>query len=406
MNQLLTAFDAVVDLLAHGLLGASTWQIVLLTLLFTHVTIAAVTIFLHRAQAHRALELHAIPSHFFRFWLWLTTGMVTKEWVAIHRKHHAKCETADDPHSPVTRGIKTVLLTGSELYRAEAKVQQTLDKYGHNTPDDWLERHLYSRYTWQGVGLMLIIDLLLFGAIGATVWAVQMAWIPITAAGIINGLGHWWGYRNFEAADASTNISPWGIVIGGEELHNNHHTYPTSAKLSVKPYEFDIGWLYIRLMQMAGLAKVRKTPPQLKLGAVRVADGQTLEAIIANRYEVMARYAHELKRACAAELARMKSQGTQSSARWKSMNAAKRWLHRDDDKIPAGCKPLLAKAVGDSPSLSKLVAMREELRSLWTRTNVSADQLVADLQAWCRSAEDSGITALREFSLKLRAAHA
>ena len=407
MNELLAVQDGLIDWLANGLWRASWWEVLLFTLALTHVTIASVTIFLHRAQAHRALELHPIASHFFRLWLWLTTGMVTKEWVAIHRKHHAKCETVDDPHSPVTKGIKTVLLTGSELYRAEAKVQDTLDKYGHNTPDDWLERNVYSRYSWQGVGVMLIIDLMLFGALGATVWAVQMAWIPVTAAGIINGLGHWWGYRNFEAADASTNISPWGIIIGGEELHNNHHTYPTSAKLSVKPHEFDIGWTYIRGLELLGLAKVRKTPPQLKLGAVRpVADDKTLEAIIANRYEVMAHYAAELKRACASELARMKAQGAHNAASWKSMNAARRWLHRDDDKIPQGQKPLLAKAVGDSPVLGKLVAMREELRALWTRTNVSADQLVADLQAWCKKAEDSGIAALQEFSVKLRAAHA
>jgi stearoyl-CoA desaturase (delta-9 desaturase) len=407
MNELLSVRDAVVDLLANGLLGASTWQVVLVALVFTHITIASVTIFLHRAQAHRALELHAIPSHLFRFWLWLTTGMVTKEWVAIHRKHHAKCETIDDPHSPVTRGIKTVLLTGSELYRAESKVQETLDKYGHNTPDDWLERNLYTRFSWQGVGVMLVVDLLLFGAIGATVWAVQMAWIPVTAAGIINGLGHWWGYRNFEAPDASTNISPWGIVIGGEELHNNHHTYPTSAKLSVKPYEFDIGWVYIRALEILGLAKVRKTVPILRLGDIRpVADDKTLEAIIANRYEVMAKYAIEMRRACGAELARMRAQGAQNSARWKSMNAAKRWLHRDADKIPKGQMPLLTKAMGDSPVLGKLVAMREELRQLWTRTNVSAEQLVVDLQAWCKKAEDSGITALQEFSLKLRSARA
>lgn len=266
MNGFWLAHDALVAWLSHGVLAASWWQIVIFALVATHITIAAVTIYLHRSQAHRALELHPVVSHFFRFWLWLTTGMVTKEWVAIHRKHHAKCETVDDPHSPVTRGIKTVLLTGAELYRAESKVQETMVKYGHNTPDDWIERNLYTRYSWQGVGLMLVIDLFLFGAIGAAVWALQMAWIPITAAGIINGLGHWWGYRNFEAADASTNISPWGIIIGGEELHNNHHTYPTSAKLSVKPHEFDIGWLYIRLMEMAGLATVRKTPPKLALG--------------------------------------------------------------------------------------------------------------------------------------------
>ena len=300
MDILQSVWDGAVSWLSNGLIEASGWQVLAFTLVATHITIAAVTIFLHRSQAHRALDLGPIPSHFFRFWLWLTTGMVTKEWVAIHRKHHAKCETVDDPHSPVTKGIETVLLRGSELYRAEAKNQETLAKYGHGTPDDWLERNLYSRFSWQGVGLMLIIDLLLFGAIGATVWAVQMLWIPITAAGIINGIGHYWGYRNFEATDASTNVSPWGIVIGGEELHNNHHTYPTSAKLSVKPYEFDIGWGYIRAMEMLGWAKVRKTPPMLKLGEVKpVADDKTLDAIIANRYEVMAKYATEHAYHCA-----------------------------------------------------------------------------------------------------------
>jgi stearoyl-CoA desaturase (Delta-9 desaturase) len=407
MDFLMSVHDAVVQWLSHGLVDASWWQVLVVALVFTHITIAAVTIYLHRSQAHRALDLHPIPAHFFRFWLWLTTGMVTKEWVAIHRKHHAKCETVDDPHSPVTRGIKTVLLTGSELYRAEAKVNETLDKYGHNTPDDWIERNLYTRFSWQGVGLMMIINLVLFGAIGATVWAVQMAWIPITAAGIINGIGHYWGYRNFEAVDASTNISPWGIIIGGEELHNNHHTYPTSAKLSVKPYEFDIGWAYIRAMEMVGLAKVRKTPPRLELGAVKpVADNKTLEAIIANRYEVMARYAAEMKRAVGSELERLRGEGAENTMRWANMNLAKAWLHRDDDKIPQGVKPQLQKALGDSPKLAQLVAMREELRQLWTRTNVSAEQLVVDLQTWCKKAEDSGIAALQDFSFKLRAARA
>jgi stearoyl-CoA desaturase (Delta-9 desaturase) len=407
MNDLLLVRDAAVQWLSHGWLALSAWQVVLVTLVLTHITIAAVTIYLHRSQAHRALELHPVVSHFFRLWLWLTTGMVTKEWVAIHRKHHAKCETAEDPHSPVAKGIKTVLFTGSELYRAEAKVQETLDKYGHNTPDDWVERNVYSRFSWQGVGLMLVVNLMLFGAIGATVWAVQMLWIPITAAGIINGIGHYWGYRNFEAPDASTNISPWGIIIGGEELHNNHHTYPTSAKLSVKRYEFDIGWLYIRTLELAGLAKVRKTPPKLELGTVKVlADGKTLEAIIANRYEVMAKYANGLKLAVSAELDRLKAQGAENSARWKDMRLAKAWLHRDDDKIPNGVRPGLANALGDSPKLAKLVAMREELRLLWTRTNVSAEQTVVDLQAWCRKAEESGIAMLQDFSIKLRAAHA
>jgi stearoyl-CoA desaturase (delta-9 desaturase) len=405
MNDLSRVHDAVVQLLAHGLTQASGWQVLVFTLVVTHITIAAVTIFLHRSQAHRALDLHPIPSHFFRLWLWLTTGMVTKEWVAIHRKHHAKCETVDDPHSPVTRGIETVFWKGSELYRDEAKNLETLSKYGHQTPDDWLERQLYSRFSWQGVGLMLIIDILLFGAIGATVWAVQMAWIPITAAGIINGFGHYWGYRNFEASDASTNLSPWGIVIGGEELHNNHHTYPTSAKLSVKPYEFDIGWLYIRMLETVGWATVRKTPPLLKLGVVKAqADGKTLEALIANRYEVMASYAREMRRAVGVEIDRVKAQGAQGSARFAQLRVARRWLHRDAEKIPLGVRQQLEEVVGQSPALAKLLAMREELRLLWTRTNVSAEQLVTDLQAWCRKAEDSGIAALREFSLKLRAA--
>jgi stearoyl-CoA desaturase (delta-9 desaturase) len=407
MESFWTLHDAAVGLFAGGLAGASWWQIVLFTLVTTHITIAAVTIFLHRSQAHRALDLHPIPSHFFRFWLWLSTGMVTKEWVAIHRKHHAKCETEDDPHSPVTKGIDTVLWKGSELYRAEAKNQETLAKYGHHTPDDWLERHVYSRFVWQGVGLLLVADVLLFGAIGVTVWAVQMLWIPVTAAGIINGVGHWWGYRNFESPDTSTNISPWGIVIGGEELHNNHHTYPTSAKLSVKPYEFDIGWAYIRALQALGLATVRKTPPHLKLGAVKaVADDKTLEAIIANRYELMAGYAAELKRAVGSELERLKAQGAQNSARFRDMLLARAWLHRDADKIPSGVKASLDQVVGESPKLAKLVAMREELRGLWTRSNVSAEQLVVDLQAWCRKAEESGISALQDFSRKLRAARA
>ena len=406
MNEISSVWFALVDWLAHGLWAKATWwQVLLVTLVMTHFTILGVTIFLHRAQAHRALDLHAIPSHFFRFWLWLTTGMVTKEFVAVHRKHHAKCETEEDPHSPQTRGIKALLLTGVELYRAESKVAETITKYGKGTPDDWIERNLYTRYSWQGVGLMLILDLAIFGAIGLTVWAVQMLWIPVMATGIINGIGHWWGYRNFEAPDASTNVSPWGILIGGEELHNNHHTYPTSAKFSVKPFEFDIGWFYIRGMEMVGLAKPRKTVPQLKLGAIKPqADAKTLEAIIANRYEVMAKYALELRAACATELERVKQQG--ANAKLANLQLAQRWLHRDAEKIPSNVLPLVAKAVDDSPKLAKLVTMREELRQLWTRTNVSAEQLVVDLQVWCKKAESSGIEALEQFSMRLRSAHA
>jgi len=393
-------FEAALQWLGHGLIETTWWQVVLITLVLTHITIASVTIFLHRHQAHRALELHPIPSHFFRFWLWLTTGQVTKEWAAVHRKHHAKCEQEGDPHSPVVFGIKKVLTEGAELYRAETKNLDTLARYGHGTPDDWIERNLYTRFSWQGVGVMLIIDVALFGAIGLTIWAVQMAWIPITAAGIINGLGHYWGYRNFEAADASTNVSPWGILIGGEELHNNHHTYPTSAKLSVKTYEFDIGWVYIRCMEMMGLAKVRKTNPQMVLGMVKpVADEQTLEAIIANRYEVMANFAREMRRVCRAELqAARLGQGN-----IQALEVARRWLHRDDEKVPAVLRPQLAQARAEHPVLDKMYAMREELRQLWSSRTHTREQLAKDLQAWCRRAEDSGIAALKEFSFTLRA---
>jgi stearoyl-CoA desaturase (delta-9 desaturase) len=296
MDVLISVFDALVQWLGHGFSGFSGWEIVAYTLITTHITIAAVTIFLHRAQAHRALDLHGIPSHFFRFWLWLGSGMVTKEWVAIHRKHHAEVRDRGGPAQPADARHQDRAPARQRALSQRSQEQETLAKYGHGTPDDWLERNLYSRFSWQGVGLMLIADLFLFGAIGATVWAVQMLWIPITAAGIVNGIGHFWGYRNFEAPDASRNVLPWGIVIGGEELHNNHHTYPTSAKLSVKRHEFDIGWMYIRGLEMLGLATVRKTAPQLKLGAIKpVADGKTLEAIIANRYEVMANYARSLR---------------------------------------------------------------------------------------------------------------
>jgi stearoyl-CoA desaturase (delta-9 desaturase) len=396
-------FDAALDWLANGLLAASWWQIVLYTLVTTHITIASVTIYLHRHQAHRAMDLHAIPSHFFRFWLWLGTGQVTKEWVSIHRKHHAKCETSEDPHSPQAYGIKKVFWEGAELYRAESKNKETMVKYGHGTPDDWIERNLYTRYSWQGVGLMLVINLALFGAAGLAVWAVQMIWIPVTAAGIINGIGHYWGYRNFEAPDASTNVSPWGIMIGGEELHNNHHTYPTSAKFSVKPYEFDIGWVYIRAMEKVGLATVKKVPPRLQLGDIQpVADEKTLEALIAHRYEVMAGFARELRRAGKVEIEALKARKADISV----LQAANRWLHRDDDKVPAAAKPQVAQARAEHPVLDKMVTMREELRQMWLSRSASREQLAADLQAWCRRAEESGIAALQEFSMKLRAARA
>ncbi len=395
--------NALLNWLAHGFWQLAWWQMLLFTLALTHLTMISVTVFLHRHQAHRALDLHPLAAHFFRFWLWLTTGQVTREWTAIHRKHHAKCEQAQDPHSPHVYGIKTVLLRGYELYRAEAVNQETLKRFGHGTPADWLERQLYTRYSWHGVALMLIIDLCLFGAPGLTVWAVQMAWTPVMAAGIVNGAAHYWGYRNFETPDASTNISPWGLIIAGEELHNNHHTYPTSAKLSVKPYEFDVGWLYISLLQKLRLATVKKTPPRLAYGNVRpVADEKTLEALISNRYEIMARYARDMRLAFKEELAAMKT----ASADVSALKAARRWLHRDADKVPAAAAAQLVAARAASPVLDKMVVMREELRQLWLKRSHTREQLAAELQAWCHQAEASGIAVLQEFSMRLRAVRA
>ena len=389
--------DPIISFLDQGLTGASGWQVLAYTLLATHVTIAAVTIYLHRCQAHRALDLHPIVSHFFRAWLWLTTGMVTREWAAIHRKHHAKCETPDDPHSPQTRGLRKVLLEGVELYRAEAKNRETIEKYGHGCPDDWIERNVYSRYSALGIYLTLLIDVLLFGAIGITVFAIQMLWIPITAAGIINGIGHYWGYRNWDAADASTNVFPWGILIGGEELHNNHHSFASSAKLSSKWYEFDIGWLYIRLMSMVGLAKVRRVAPTPKFAAAKpVVDQGTLQAVIQHRYDVMAAFAQSVRTACAEEARRI------GAAEGRLLKAARGWLAVDAAKWSAEQRAKLGEIFAASERVKKIIEMRTELSAIWERSTLSREQLLQMLQQWCARAEASGIRALQDIALRMR----
>ncbi|VBP70112.1 fatty acid desaturase [Burkholderia pseudomallei] len=393
--------NSLLDFLSNGLLRFSWWQIVLFTLAVTHVTIVGVTVYLHRCQAHRALDLHPIMSHFFRAWLWMTTGMLTGQWAAIHRKHHAKCETEEDPHSPQTRGIWKVLLEGAELYRAEAKNEETMRKYGHGTPNDWLERNVYSKYPILGVSLMMVIDVALFGLVGLTVWAVQMVWIPFWAAGIVNGLGHFWGYRNFNAADASTNLFPWGIVIGGEELHNNHHTFATSAKLSNKWYEFDIGWMYIRIMSAFGLAKVKKIAPTPRLAARKtVLDQETLQAVLSNRYEVMARYAKTLKRAYRQELAHLKELGARE--KYQLMRGARKWFHKDEAGLDEPQKRMLPEIFANSQKLHTFFQLRAELTAIWERSNASREQLLTQLQDWCHRAEQSGIKALQEFATRLR----
>ncbi|OHX16773.1 aminotransferase [Chromobacterium amazonense] len=384
----------------NGLLDLPWWGYIVAALILTHITIASVTIFLHRHQAHRALDLHPVASHFFRFWLWLTTGMVTKQWAAIHRKHHARCETQEDPHSPQVLGIKKVLWEGAELYRAACKDQSIMDKFGHGTPDDWLERNVYSRHNAKGIVLMLIIDLILFGPLGLTIWAVQMVWIPFWAAGVINGLGHFWGYRNFENEDASTNLVPWGILVGGEELHNNHHTFGTSAKLSYKWYEFDIGWMYIRILASLKLATVRKVAPQLARDPSRPQlDLEHLQAIIANRYAIASRYARELKAEYRAELAKLSLPELPQVNLKRKMKV---WLKQDEKDIPEAERAQLAKILEQSQVLATIYTMRQELTRLWERSSLSREQLLQELQDWCSRAEASGIAALQRFSQNLR----
>jgi len=326
--------------------------------------------------------------------------MVTKEWAAIHRKHHAKCETEEDPHSPVTRGIKKVFFEGAELYRAESRNRETVEKYGHGTPDDWIERNLYTKYSALGVSLMLVLDLVLFGVLGLTVWAVQMAWIPVTAAGVINGIGHFWGYRNFDSTDASRNIFPLGILIGGEELHNNHHTYGTSAKLSNKWYEFDIGWLYISIMAFLGLAKVKKVPPEPRFDLQKqVCDLTTLQSVVANRYDVMAKYARSFKRTWREEVGQLK-QGARLEPEF--LKSTKQLLQRAPDTLQLTQKQQLSELFQHSKALKTMHEMRTELAALWERSHQSSDQLVLQLRDWCARAEASGIRSLEEFSYRLR----
>ncbi|MEC5387032.1 fatty acid desaturase [Uliginosibacterium sp. H3] len=381
-----------------GLVDLTWWEYVLCVLVLTHITIASVTIFLHRHQAHRALDLHALPSLFFRAWLWLTTGMVTKQWAAIHRKHHAKCETAEDPHSPQILGIKRVLFAGVLLYVKETRNKETMERYGHGTPDDWMERNVFSRYQKLGVAITMVVNMVVFGVVpGALIWLVQMAWIPFWAAGVINGAGHYWGYRNYECADASRNLIPWGIWIGGEELHNNHHTYATSAKLSSKWYEFDIGWMYIRILEMLGLAKVKKTIPVPRIGEARnVIDLDMLQNVITHRYDVMTRYVKSLQKVYAEELAHLR---TTKGVDMRKMRGA---LLADAHTLSVNARTQLAEALAHSPKLEKLHAMREELSTLWARSSASSEQLLKHLQDWCHRAEESGVQQLRELSLRMR----
>ena len=383
-----------------GLLNLPWWGDVIAALILVQITIAGVTLYLHRCQAHRALELHPVVSHFFRFWLWMTTGMITKEWAAIHRKHHAKCETEEDPHSPRIHGINKILFTGVVLYVKESHKTEVMDKYGHSTPTDWLERNVYTPMNKWGIVLLAVIDIWLFGLVpGAIIYGLQLGWIPFWAAGVINGVGHYFGYRNFQTDDDSTNIVPWAAWIGGEELHNNHHAYPTSAKFSLRWYEFDLGWMYVKILEFFGLATVRKQAPKVKLDPSKwEVDAATLQAVIMHRFDVMANYAKSIKRTSALEIAALREKGHDSNA----MVEVRKWLHRDRVTIPARHHERLDQIVEANPALKTSLTMRQDLVRLWERSTLSTEQLVSQLKDWCERAEKSNVPPLVEFSHRLR----
>lgn len=381
-----------------GILHLPWWGLILATLGLTHITIASVTLYLHRSQAHRAVDFHPLINHLFRFWLWLTTGMRTREWVAVHRKHHAKCETPEDPHSPHVVGIDTVLWRGAELYRKAAGDQAEVEKYGRGTPDDWLERHVYTRRSGAGILFMLGLDLLLFGVLGLTVWAIQMLWIPFFAAGVINGLGHYRGYRNFEVNDGSTNLTNFGVLIGGEEMHNNHHAYPGSARFSSQWWEFDLGWLYIRLLSALGLARVRRVAPRpLLLADKNKIDMETLRAVINSRLHIMAHYG---KSVTAPVFREQFSRADQSYRRL--LKQVRGSLTRHGEPMDIDAQRVLEEALRQNQALRTVYQYRVQLQQLWDRTYTSHEKLLQALQEWCRQAESTGVTVLEDFALRLR----
>ena len=382
----------------YGLLDLSFWGYVLAAFVMVQITMMAVTLYLHRDQAHRSLDLHPALRHFFRFWIWCTSGMLTREWVAVHRKHHAFCETEGDPHSPQIFGLRKVLLEGAELYRQETDNPETIAKYGRGTPDDWLERNVYLRWQFGGIILMILADLLLFGVPGIIIIAVQMAAMPVFAAGVINGLGHHSGYRNFECDDAATNLVPWAFLIGGEELHNNHHAFPTSAKFSIRRWEFDIGWMYIKVLSALRLADVRKVAPKPLLQDTpdMPSDLDNLKAIIVNRMHVLRDYTKQVT------LPVLKKEKAMAAGN-RALRRAKRILVRQPVLLDDQAKDRLHSLLSDNAALHTVHEFRERLRELWSGANVSNERLLVQLKEWCAEAEASGIKVLEEFAARLRA---
>ena len=382
---------SLIDFLAGGLVQASLGTLVIYFLVATQLTIFSVTLYLHRSMAHRSVDFHPAIAHVFRFWTWLTTSMITREWAAIHRKHHAKCETEEDPHSPQVKGIKTVFWRGVELYREARSDREAIEKYGKGCPDDWIERNLYTPHATMGPTLLLFISFALFGAAGVAIWALQMAWIPFWAAGVVNGLGHWWGYRNFESADTSTNLTPWGFWIGGEELHNNHHAFPSSAKFALRKFEFDIGWSTIKLFEKVGLAKVLRVAPSLDVRPnIAMPDGETLKALLAIRFQAMTDY----YRGVTLPTLRATNDRLPRPLR-KALADGGRWL--DDDK-----RARLQAWIAERPKMATLAQFRERLAQVLDDRSHDAQATLQRLHAWCAEAEASGIKSLEQFSQRLK----
>ena len=391
----------VINVFLFGFFRPEWWGYFAYVLLLTHITIAAVTIYLHRCQAHRSLELAPPAAHFFRFWLWLTTGMVTREWAAVHRKHHAKAETEEDPHSPQVHGILNIVFLGVKYYVRAKNEDGTVERYGYGAPDDWIERNVYTPHCRLGVTTMAIINTALFGLIpGMLVWTVQMIWIPFWAAGVVNGVGHFLGYRNFQPQDESRNIVPVGVIIGGEELHNNHHAFPTSARLSNRWYEFDIGWLYIRLMEKCYLAKVKRVAPKLLSSDSRAAcDLDTLQSVITNRLEVVSRFSKSVKKVCCNEVLRIKES---KQIKMPSPQVISDWLYGLERRFSSVDRQQIEQLIKESAVVAKIAEFRHELVSLWEDRSLSPEELIERLRCWCNKAEQSGIASLAYFAAELR----
>lgn len=381
----------------YGLLNLGVWGYVITTLTMLQITMMAVTLYLHRDQAHRAIDLHPFLRHFFRLWIWCTSGMLTREWVAVHRKHHAFCETKDDPHSPQIYGLKKVMLEGAELYRDEKNNRETVEKFGRGAPDDWVEKNIYLRVPYGGIIMMLSLDLLMFGVPGIIIFSIQMMSMPLFAAGIINGLGHHSGYRNFECDDAATNLVPWAFLIGGEELHNNHHAFPTSAKFSQRSWEFDIGWMYITIFRCLGLAKVNKVAPRplIRPEPDPHIDIEKVRAIIVNRMHVLRDYTKQVT------VPVFKNEKARAAGD-RAYRRAKMLFVRRPVLLDEAAKNRLRELLDDNVALRTAHEFRERLSQLWAGANVSNDALVAQLKEWCAEAEASGIKALEEFARHLR----